>query len=862
MTSEWPTRFDLSRADHWYGAWEEAGCFKPRSEGKPFTVTIPPPNITGSLHMGHALQHSVHDCLARWRRMRGESVQIIPGQDHAGISTQSVVIKNLKAQGVSIAGLSREDFEAAAWKWREESGGKILQQFRALGLSYDWGQLRFTLDDSYVEAVYRVFIDLFDRGLIYRGLRVVNWDPTLKTSISDIETGRQEVKGKLYHVRYLFADGSGSITVATTRPETIVADVAVAVHPEDERYEGLVGRTLIAPITGREIPLIADEYPDPAFGTGAVKITPGHDANDFEVGQRHALETLIAFTDEARLNGLWPDYEGLNRQQARDRSVKDLEEAGLLEKVEDHRIALVISERSGDIVESLASQQWFVRQTELAGPAISAVKDGRIRFVPDRYEKVYLDWLEGIRDWCISRQLWWGHRIPVFYTEDGRAIAALSREEAEAKAGEPIIRQEEDVLDTWFSSGLWPFAVQGWPAEGFPPEGRYPTDLMITARDIIYLWVARMAMMSLDQVQEVPFRDVYIHATVLNEKGQRMSKSLGTGIDPMDVIREKGADALRYALLSQTGFNQEVRYGDRKSDDGRAFATKLWNASRFIASQLEGMPPEPPALHHPVDLWILSRMSAALASVESALESYNLQEACQAGYRFVWSELCDWYLEFSKARLGGEERAEVQHVLSRCLEGALKMLHPIMPFVTEEIWSRFRPDSGFLMLQEWPKAEPGDAESEALVEGWVEAVRSARALRSEAGLQPRQKVETLFYEGDLKGGEGFVAAMALADSLRPGRPEALHLSASAGALDLHLMVSSDLDIAGEVARLGAEVEKMEKELKSLRSRLDNPAFTAKANPEIVERDREAAAELEDALRRTSERRKRFQEALG
>ncbi len=862
MESAWPTRFDPERAKHWYAEWEKGGCFAPEGEGKPFTVTIPPPNITGSLHMGHALQHSVHDALARWRRMKGQRVQVVPGQDHAGISTQSVVLKKLKREGVDMRSLTREAFEEAAWAWRKESGDTIINQFRSLGCSFDWSQLRFTLDDDYVEAVHTAFIDWFDRGLIYRGLRVVNWDPTLKTSISDIETERQEIKGKLYFVRYPFADGTGSITVATTRPETIVADVAVAVSPDDERHQAAIGKELIAPITGRRIPVIADEYPDPAFGTGAVKITPGHDANDFEVGQRHGLETLIAFDEEARLNSLWPAYQGLTRENAREQSVADLEAAGLLEKVEPHRIALVISERSGDVVESLASEQWFLKQTAFAPAAIDAVRSGEIRFVPERYAKVYLEWMEGLRDWCISRQLWWGHRIPVFYTADGRAVAARTAEEASAKAGEPVVRQEEDVLDTWFSSGLWPFAVLGWPQQFDPQDGRWPTDLLTTARDIIYLWVARMAMMSLDQVQSIPFRDVYIHATVLNEKGQRMSKSLGTGVDPMDVISDKGADALRYALLSQTGFNQEVRYGDRKADEARSFSTKVWNASRFIAAQIEDMPEEAPEIHHPVDLWILSRFSRAAAQMDAALEAYNMQEACQAAYRFVWTELCDWYLEVSKARLQTEDRAAVQHCLHRCLTGALRLLHPIMPFVTEEIHFRLNPSAGFLMREAWPKPESVHEETEGLVEGWIEVVRALRALRIEAGLAPRQRIQTLWHEGTLHGGQDFVSAMGLVDEIREGRPEAMHLSGTAAGVDLHLLVSSDLDVAAEVERLKAEEQKMDKELSGLRGRLGNPAFVEKANPEIVARDQAAADELASALERTRARRAQFEKALG
>ena len=679
MDTALSTRYDASQVESkWYSRWEEAGLFEPEKGEKPrYSITIPPPNITGSLHMGHALCYSLQDLLGRYKRMRGYSVLILPGQDHAGIATQSVVGKQLKKEGVNPVELGREKFVERIWEWREQSGDAIIKQFRALGCAFDWNRSRFTLDEKYCDAVLKVFVEWFERGLIYRGLRVVNWDPALKTSVSDMETERRLVKGKLYHVKYPFADGSGHLTVATTRPETMLADVAVAVHPSDKRYKDLVGKKLVLPLMNREIPLIADEYADPEFGTGAVKITPGHDANDFEVGQRHDLPILVLLDESAKITEDGGKYAGLDRYKARKRIVEDLEELGLLEKVENHETPVVVSTRSDEAVEPMASEQWFVRQTELAQEGIRAVKEGKIRFHPDRYVNVYLDWMENVRDWCISRQLWWGHRIPVYYDEDGTPYAALSWEDAQAKAGgKKIERQETDVLDTWFSSGLWPFVTLGWPEDTQDLRDFYPTDVLVTSRDIIYLWVARMIMTGLDFAKDIPYTDVYIHATVLNEEGRRMSKSLGTGVDPMAIIESKGADALRYTLFSQTGTNQDIRYSDRRTDDARNLCNKIWNASRFIMMNLDGFDSSEPEQLDATDRWILSRLAKTEQAVREGYEGYDVQASVQALYKFFWSELCDWYIEISKARLADpNERQAPQWVLVTCLEAFLKMRH-------------------------------------------------------------------------------------------------------------------------------------------------------------------------------------------
>jgi len=842
------TRYDASQVEQkWYQAWEDAGCFQPgEADDRPvFSITIPPPNVTGSLHMGHALCYGLQDMLARFKRLTGHRVLVLPGQDHAGIATQSVVEKLLRSEGTSGAQIGRENFLERAWQWRRESGDTILGQFRRLGCSFDWTRERFTLDDHYADAVLQVFVDWFDRGLIYRGLRVVNWDPVLMTSVSDIETERKVVKGKLYRVRYPFADGSGHVVVATTRPETMLGDVAVAVNPSDPRYKDHVGKSLQLPLVGREIPLIADHHPDPEFGTGAVKVTPGHDADDFEIGQRHSLETLIVLDDRARVVEGYEPYSGLDRAEARKRIVADLEEQGYLEGEDAHEIALVVSSRSGEATEPLASEQWFVRQTELAAPAIQAVKSGQIRFFPERYSGIYLEWLENIRDWCVSRQLWWGHQIPVYYAEDGSIVAATSWEEAEAKSGKRIARQDTDVLDTWFSSGLWPFATLGWPEETSDLQEFFPTSVLVTSRDILYLWVARMAMASLDATGKIPFHQVYVYATVLTEDGKRMSKSLGTGVDPMNVIQEKGADALRFTLFSQTGENQDIRYLERRTVDARNFANKVWNASRFVAQNLAGFDGAQPAELGEMDRWLLSRLALAVQEVRAAYEGYDPQTACSALYRFFWSDLCDWYIEVSKGRLAGEAtRHAPQWVLETALRAFLVMLHPIMPHLTEEAGSLMPRSQGMIANSSWPEAQPAwnDPQLEARVERWLDAVRTVRAMRAEMQVTPGKRLPELYFEGDLEGGESVIGSQAWFDAVVPGRPTGRFVSTTSFGSDFHLLVGDLVDNEKEAARLAKRLEALVDEAEKLEARLSKEDFVARAKPEIVERERLALAD--------------------
>ncbi|MDX2065211.1 MAG: valine--tRNA ligase [Fimbriimonadaceae bacterium] len=873
---EMPTRYDATQKEsHWYACWEEAGLFSPdpNPEKPRFTITIPPPNLTGSLHMGHALCYPIQDMIGRFERLRGKSVLILPGQDHAGIATQTVVDKQLRKEGSSALQLGRDAFIERVWDWRRESGDTILRQFRALGCAFDWSRSRFTLDEHYADAVLRVFIDWYERGLIFRGKRVVNWDPILKTNVSDIETERKAAKGKLYHVRYRFADGTGEIIIATTRPETILADVAVAVHPSDERYKDIIGRKLIVPLVNREVPLIADMYPDPEFGTGAVKITPAHDANDYEVGVRHQLAMPVILDESARINldevrpvpEALESLQGLDRFRARDAVVEMLEAADLLVRTEDHDVQLVISDRSKEIIEPLLSEQWFVDQAALAKPVIEAVRNGEITFTPDRYTKLLLDWLENIRPWNISRQLWWGHRVPIYTTESGRQIAALNPEDAARRAApERVISQDPDVLDTWFSSGLWPFATLGWPDETPDLQNYYPTDVLVTDRNIINLWVARMLMMGYDQAGAKPFSHVVIHATVLRRDGARMSKSLGTGIDPMDVIEKFGADALRWALLGQSGQNQELRYLEEKPEEARNFANKIWNATRFVLMNVAEMPPEPRDLN-PVDRWLLSRLAETETTVRTAYEQYDPQTACQTLYRFFWNDLCDWYIEVSKSRLADEStRQTPQWVLLTAIEAFLVMLHPVMPHLTEELYAYLPlPEkSPFIMSHRWPTIPETwhDRDAHAEIERVFEITRALRALRASVDLPAGTKIPLAGFTGELGENGSIVSSQAWVETLQAGRPEGKVVSTHAAGVDLYILLDGLVDVEKQRIRIERDLAKLADERAKLEKRLNDPQFVERAKPEVIERDRAAKAELDAKQARLEDRARLFSEA--
>ncbi|MEO7454220.1 MAG: valine--tRNA ligase [Fimbriimonadales bacterium] len=908
------TRYDPKQVEEkWYSIWEQNGLFQPRpGTSGPYTITIPPPNVTGSLHMGHALCYAVQDVLGRYKRMQGYEVLILPGMDHAGIATHKVVEMQLKEEGLTRYDLGREKFIERVWQWKEESGGTILRQFKRLGFAFDWSRERFTMDPAYHDAVLKVFIEWFERGLIYRGKRVINWDPGLRTSVSDIEMNDEVRRGKLYHINYPFADGSGHVTIATTRPETMLADVAVAVNPKDKRYDGLVGKKLILPILRVEIPLIADEYPDPEFGTGAVKITPAHDPNDFEVGKRMGLDfndlkqVPVCIGEDAKVIAEGTPFHGLDRFEARKRIVEELEKEGYLEKVEDYEIPLKISDRSGQVIEPLLSEQWFCSMKPLAAPAIEAVRSGKIKFTPDRYTDVYLRWMEEIRDWCLSRQLWWGHRIPVLskrihLTEKNwpdellywgwdefveghweNDTARLVRR-SDGKAHDPIedplnpvtaetegeydafvcttdpefVRllekngfvQDPDVLDTWFSSALWPFATMGWPEQTEDLKKFYPTNVLVTARDIIYLWVARMIMDGLDQMKGIPFSDVYIYATVLTETGQRMSKSLGTGVDPIEFIDQFGADAMRFALLIQTGHNQEIRFGEKRIEESRNFCNKIWNASRFalmnIADDYE--PVDLPGKGALEDRWILSRLAKTAREVGESIDDYNMMSACKSLQEFFWGEFCDWYIELAKDRLSGDNKELPQTVVVTVLDTFCKLAHPFMPHITEEI-GRMLPgakENQFLDHEAWPTPPDAwiDEHAEATMTSQMEIVRVVRSLRQDSGINPKQVLPSLFIEGEAAF-EDILKSQAKFERIERGKPEGDHVTISAEGIDFHLPLEGLIDKGNETERLTKAIEKAKKDLAGSMLRLNNPQFTERAKPEIVQREREAAETLQ------------------
>jgi valyl-tRNA synthetase len=870
---EMPTRYDaISTESKWYLAWEAAGLFSPNNDDsrESYTITIPPPNITGSLHMGHALCYPIQDTIGRYQRLRGKNVLVLPGQDHAGIATQTVVDRELRKNGESALTLGREKFIEKVWEWRELYGGKILEQFRAFGCAYDWNRNRFTLDQKYADAVLQVFINWFERGIIFRGKRVVNWDPTLKTNVSDIETERKTVKGHLYHIRYYYADRSGYVVIATTRPETLLADVAVAVHPSDVRYQDRIGTKLIVPIVDREVPLIADMYPDPTFGTGAVKITPAHDPNDYEVGVRHQLPMPVILDESARIrldelgevSAKVQVYAGLDRAAARKLILADLEEAGLLERIEEHEIPILVSDRSKDVIEPLLSEQWFADQSKLAQPVIEAVRKGDLKFFPERYERIFIDWLENIRPWNISRQLWWGHRVPVYYTESGEAFAALSWEDAQRKAGNnPIVRQDDDVLDTWFSSGLWPFATLGWPEQTEDLKRFYPTQVLITDRNIINLWVARMAFMGLGLLGKLPFSEVMIYATVLTEDGKRMSKSLGTGVDPMGVIQTLGADILRWTLQSQTGENQDIRYSEKRNEESRNFANKIWNATRFVLMNVNDVPPAPSTLDD-VDRWLLSRLTVTEKTVREAFDRYDLQSGCSALYRFFWNELCDWYIEVSKNRLANEAtRAVPQWVLLQSFEAFLTMLHPIMPHLTEELYAflPLKEKASFLMSSTWPElpAEFAQPDVEAKIERIFEITRAARALRASVDIPAIKFINELWVEGDLQGLDSILSSQAWASEVLQGRPATKHISTTTMGVTVHLPIAEVADLEKQITRLEKDIEKGIAEIDTIEKRLANPQFVKRAKPEVIERDRQNMQDLAAQLQTLKERLRVF-----
>ncbi|MBR2215625.1 MAG: valine--tRNA ligase [Selenomonadaceae bacterium] len=859
----------------WYQYWEENNYFHAEvdKDKQPFSIVIPPPNVTGQLHMGHALDNTLQDILIRFRRMQGYNTLWMPGCDHAGIATQAKVEAALKEEGTGRYELGREKFLERVWEWKEKYGNRITSQLRSLGSSCDWARERFTMDEGCSRAVREVFASLYEQGLIYQGTRITNWCPECNTAISDIEVEHETEKGQLWHLRYQVEGSDEYVEIATTRPETMFGDTGVAVHPDDERYKHLVGKTLILPLVNRPIPLFADEYVDPSFGTGAVKVTPAHDPNDFEMGQRHNLEQVKVIENDGTMGEGAGKYAGLDRYECRKKLVAELKEQGILVSVEEHEHAVGHCSRCHTTIEPLVSKQWFVKMDSLAKPAIEAVKSGRIKFVPERFAKIYINWLENIRDWCISRQLWWGHRIPAWYCDNcGQVTVARDDITHCSHCGSENIRQDEDVLDTWFSSGLWPFETMGWPEETAELKHFYPTSVLVTGYDIIFFWVARMVMMGLAFGGDVPFRQVFIHGLVRDSEGRKMSKSLGNGIDPVEVVDKYGADTLRFMLITGNTPGNDMRFYWERVESARNFANKIWNASRYMLMNLEGSDRQfvPTATDFTLaDKWILSRYARTVQEVTANLEKYELGEAARAIYEFIWSEFCDWYIELTKARLYDKDNERPKqtalYVLGYVLEHTLRLLHPFMPFITEEIWQKLPHEGDSIMIAPWPTLEENllHDEAEAAMAAIMDTVKTVRNLRSEVGAAPGKKSEVLIHllDEDLRRvfaeNRDYIATLATAEpvTLMPTdapKPENSLTGVVKGA-EIYLPLKSLIDVDKEKSRLAKEGEKIAAEIDRLTKKLQNESFTAKAPPQVVEAERHKLQTAQEKQKTLAER---------
>jgi valyl-tRNA synthetase len=851
----------------WFPFWMNGGYFRPEKNptGQPFSIVIPPPNITGSLHMGHALNNTLQDILCRYKRMDGYKVLWVPGTDHAGIATQNVVERQLKQQGLDRWQLGREKFVERVWTWRDESGGHIVNQLKALGVSCDWSRERFTMDAGLSRAVREVFVRLYEEGLIYRGRYLINWCPRCETALSDLEVEPQESEGFLYHLSYPRSDGQGAVTIATTRPETMLGDTAVAVHPEDERYRDWLGKTLTLPVLGREIPIIADTHVDKEFGTGALKVTPAHDFTDFEIGKTHGLPSLSVMDEKARMTSEAGPYAGMDRYECRQRLVDDLQQAGVLLKTEPYKIMLGHCYRCQTVVEPLLSNQWFVKIKPLAEVALAAVKDGRTQFFPTHWEKTYFTWMENIRDWCISRQLWWGHRIPAWYCGDcGEMIVARDDVTACAKCGSGKLTQETDVLDTWFSSGLWPFSTLGWPDQTADLQTYYPTSVLVTGFDIIFFWVARMMMLGLKFMGDVPFRHVYIHALVRDEHGQKMSKMKGNVIDPLDVMAAYGTDAFRFTLTALSAIGRDIRLSTDRITGYRNFANKVWNAARFVllndvqGSTFKVQGKEELGL---ADRWILSRLQRTIIEVRQGLDEYRFNEVAAALYQFIWHEFCDWYLELSKISLESPdttEQARTRTVLATVLDEILRLLHPLMPFISEEIWHALHPErvDDSIMVQPFPKVDPTriDDDAEQRMGLVMDVIRSVRNIRAEMNLPPGQELSVIIVpkvdtvETRLRTNEAFLRRLARLGSIEyqddGERPRGAALVVIEEA-EVHVPLAGLVNLQEETKRLNKEIGKVTNELAGVQRKLSDPKFLERAPEEVIEKDRDRAAQLEE-----------------
>ncbi|MEK4275983.1 valine--tRNA ligase [Paenibacillus sp. FSL R7-0026] len=865
--TEMPTTYDPKAAeDKWYSTWMEREYFKAgqRKDAEPYTIVIPPPNVTGMLHIGHALDFTLQDILIRTKRMQGYDALWLPGSDHAGIATQTKVEQKLREEGLTRYDLGREKFLEKVWDWKDQYATTIRQQWGKMGLSLDYSRERFTLDEGLSQAVRKVFVQLYEKGLIYRGKRIINWDPVNRTALSDIEVEYKEVQGHLYHLRYPLKDGSGYVTVATTRPETMLGDTAVAVHPKDERYADMIGKVLVLPIIGREIPIIADDYVDKEFGSGAVKITPAHDPNDFEVGLRHDLPQITVMDESGTMNAEAGKYQGLDRSDCRKQIVADLKEQGVLINIEDHTHQVGHSERTGAVVEPYLSTQWFVEMKPLAERAIKKQQSGEgVNFVPDRFEKTYLNWIENVRDWCISRQLWWGHRIPAWYDEEtGEIIVSAEDPTTLPENAGRKLRQDEDVLDTWFSSGLWPFSTLGWPEDTEDLKRYYPTSVLVTGYDIIYFWVARMIFTALEFTDEIPFKDVLMHGLVRDADGRKMSKSLGNGVDPLDVIEKYGADAMRYMISTSSTPGQDLRFRWERVEQARNFANKIWNASRFALMNLEGFTYEERDISGELgtaDYWILHRLNETSRDITRLIEAYEFGETGRVLYNFIWDDLCDWYIEFAKLSFYGEDpvaKKKTQSVLAYVLDQTMRLIHPFMPYISEEIWQHLPHEGETITLAAWPVYDPALENPEAVAEMnlLMDTIRAVRNIRAEVNVPMSKKIELMVKANSAETSsiiarnshyiKRFCNTSEFDSGLDLSSPDKAMTAIITGA-ELYLPLAGLIDIEQEVARLEKELQNLEGEVLRVEKKLANEGFVAKAPAKVIEEERAKQADYSD-----------------